>query len=136
MKRLRLVADRRGATALEFALAGGVTVLLLMGTIELGLLWWDESGLEVAAAATARCTALGSCADPAAFAVSTVSDWTATNLLASDGVEVRSGVPCPSGNGTSTFATATLTSSSSPGGLVPPFSGMRLSASACFPLPP
>lgn len=47
--------DRRGASAVEFALVAGPLALLLFGTMEFGRLMWLRQALEETATAGARC---------------------------------------------------------------------------------
>ena len=51
----RLRDDRRGASAVEFAMVAGPLLLLLFGTIEFGRLMWLRQALEETATAGARC---------------------------------------------------------------------------------
>lgn len=54
----RLIGDRRGATAVEFAMVAGPLLLLLFGTIEFGRLMWLRQALEETATVGARCMAI------------------------------------------------------------------------------
>ncbi|WP_245653427.1 TadE/TadG family type IV pilus assembly protein [Sphingomonas pituitosa] len=58
--RPRLLADRRGATAIEFGLLAPVFLLLLFGLIEMGRLLWVKQVLTETAYSAARCGALAS----------------------------------------------------------------------------
>jgi Flp pilus assembly protein TadG len=60
MRRYALLADRAGATAIEFALLAPVFLLLLFGIIEVGRLVWVKQVLTEAAYSAARCAALAS----------------------------------------------------------------------------
>ena len=54
--------NRGGATALEFALAALPLLLLIMGTVEGGLLFWSWQALESTAIDAARCAAINATA--------------------------------------------------------------------------
>jgi Flp pilus assembly protein TadG len=126
--------DRRGVAALEFALVASGFLMLLLGSIEIGLLWWTENGLQATAALTARCAALGSCADPKAFAVSTASGWTLPNAITNADVIVTAASTCHgSSGGYSQFTLVTITSTVWSGILIAPLSGASLKATACYP---
>ena len=59
--RLRsLLANRRGAAALEFALVMLAFLPLCLGTMEAGLLLWAHNALQTSANLTARCVAISS----------------------------------------------------------------------------
>lgn len=51
--------DSRGATAVEFAIVGMMLCLMTFAIIETGLLWWLRTGMQLTAAETARCGAIG-----------------------------------------------------------------------------
>lgn len=61
----RLVTDRRGTTAVEFALVAPLLLALLLGVVELGRLIWLDAVLDHALARAARCAAPSAavCAD-------------------------------------------------------------------------
>lgn len=50
---------RHGSTSVEFALVGVALCTVSLGIVETGLLLWARTGLEVVAAASARCGAVG-----------------------------------------------------------------------------
>lgn len=54
----RFFDERRGASAVEFALVAPVFLLLLLGIIELSRLVWTSHALYETAIATARCMAI------------------------------------------------------------------------------
>lgn len=60
----RLLMDRSGAAALEFALVAPTLFFLIMGGIEFSRLLWTQSALQMAVAQAARCYAwsVSSCA--------------------------------------------------------------------------
>lgn len=53
-----LGADKRGATAAEFALVVPVFLAMVFGSIELGRFMWIRNSLQTAVEAAARCSAL------------------------------------------------------------------------------
>ena len=124
--------DRRGVASIEFAIVGAAFVLLLFGVLSIGLLGWTANGLQTVAALTARCAALGSCPDPAAFAVSEAGVWGLPGVVTTAGVAARTTAACNGGAGVA-FEQVTITSAYW-NGLPPPFN-LILSASACFPVP-
>ncbi|WP_333571740.1 TadE/TadG family type IV pilus assembly protein [Sphingomonas sp.] len=54
----KILADRRGATAIEFGLLAPVFLLLLCGLVEMGRLLWVKQVLTETAYSAARCGAL------------------------------------------------------------------------------
>jgi Flp pilus assembly protein TadG len=131
-----LLRDRSGAAALEFAIVASIFLLLLTGTIQIGLLWWTENALQTTATLTARCAALNSC-DPKTFAVSTAGKFTVSNAITASNVSVS---PASSCNGSTTgyshFTLVTITSSVWANSLISPLAGAAIiKASACYPSP-
>lgn len=61
--------DRRGATAVEFALIAWPLVVLLFGSIEVGRVLWTQTALDRTATAAARCIGIrsGSCSSNGAY---------------------------------------------------------------------
>jgi Flp pilus assembly protein TadG len=133
----RWLRDRRGAAAVEFALLGSALLLLLVGGIEVGLVWWTYNGLQLTASLTARCAAIGSCTDPASFAVSAAGQWTLTGAITPADVTVSTGDSTCFGNsdGYSAFTKVTIKSELWNQVLVGPLANIRLQASACYPNP-
>jgi Flp pilus assembly protein TadG len=64
VKRLLIWRDRRGATALEFALLAPVFFLLVFGIIALGMLFWTQVGLQHGAEMAARCASVNTALCP------------------------------------------------------------------------
>jgi Flp pilus assembly protein TadG len=54
----RLLGDRRGASAAEFAMVAGPLLLLVAGSVEFGRVYWAKQVLYETATAGARCMAL------------------------------------------------------------------------------
>jgi Flp pilus assembly protein TadG len=76
----------RGATALEFAFAAPVLLLLLFGCIEYARMLWTWQALQLTSDQTARCVAIGgtACTTPSTYAVSVANGFGAFGLTASD----------------------------------------------------
>jgi Flp pilus assembly protein TadG len=138
---MRLLRDRSGVAAIEFALVGSVFLLLLLGTIQIALLWWTENALQTTAMLTARCAALGapSCTTPQAsqaFAVSTAGKFALAGAITASNVSV---VPTSSCNASTTgyrqFTMVTITSTVWANSLISPLAGTSIKASACYPSP-
>lgn len=131
-----LIRHRRGTVALEFAIVANVLVLLLTGAIGAGLLWWTANGLQTAAALTARCAALGSCADAQSFAVATAGDWTFAGIITAGDVTAVTGPACNSSGTPQQFVTITIVAPFWAGVPLPAaLSNISLSVSSCFPIP-
>jgi len=135
--RARLRADRRGDTALEFALVGGMLVLLLLAPVELGLMVWTGSSLQDVAAETARCAAIGSafCSGantPQSFAVSLAARWIGPHAIIAADVTPAQSSSCNQATGGS-FETVTITTSIWAGALIAPLAGATQTAVGCFP---
>ena len=54
----RLIGDRRGASAVEFAMIIGPLILLVTGSMEFGRIYWTQEVLNETAAAGSRCMGL------------------------------------------------------------------------------
>ena len=135
--RLRLLRDRRGAVALEFALVSFAFVPLCLGVIELGLGLWTRNSLQSAAEMTARCVAISSpkCSNASQYAVSLATNWVNSAALATSGVVVQTGAACSTAPGT--MVKVSLTSKLIDNtGLPPPFNAITITAIACYPTSP
>jgi Flp pilus assembly protein TadG len=135
-----LVRNRSGAAALEFALVASVFLMLLLGTIQIGLLWWTENALQTTAMLTARCAALQHfCTTPQttqAFAVSTAGKYTLSNAITASNVSVTSASSCDASTpGYSHFTRVTITSTVWANVLISALGGTAIKASACYPSP-
>lgn len=131
----RLSRERRAAVALEFAITAAVFLTLVMGGIDAGLLWWTKNALEITAAMTARCAALGSCPDPGSYAVNMAQNWTVAGTISKSNLSFATQSQCYSSSGSyNKFYMVTI---SSPfwAGLPPPLSNITLQVSACYPIP-
>ncbi len=61
--------DRRGASALEFALIAPAFFMFVFGVIEMGLLFWTQIGMQHGAEMAARCASVNNvlCGNTAAI---------------------------------------------------------------------
>ncbi len=134
----RLLHDRRGAAALEFAIVSLAFFPICFAIIELGLMLWTQNALQATANMTARCVAIASPAcsgSPSGYAVTQAQTWLNAGILTSSGVTVATATTCSTAPGT--MVKVTLTSSFLSGlPLPPPFNGISLSAVACYPTSP
>lgn len=132
----RLAGDRTGVAAVEFALVASGFLLLLIGSLQVGLLLWTNNALQVTAALTARCAALGSCSNPASYAVSLAGQWVTAGVVTASDVTVSAASSCQgASSGYSNFTMVTVSSEMWSNLLIEPLSGVRLRASACYPSP-
>ena len=128
----RLHRDRRGEAALEFAIVGTLFVLLLLAPAELGLMVWTGSALQGVAEQTARCAAIGSCANPSSFAVALAAKWIGSGAITAQDVSVQhSSTTCGTASGN--FLTVSITGSTWVGAWVAPLQGGVQKVTACFP---
>jgi Flp pilus assembly protein TadG len=74
---------RAGSTTLEFALIASTLLIICLGSINLGALLWTQEVMELAAADTARCVALGSslCANPQTYAIGIAQQYSFNGVL-------------------------------------------------------
>jgi Flp pilus assembly protein TadG len=127
--------ERRGAVTLEFAITATIFLTVVLGAVDLGLLCWTRNGLQLIAAMTARCAALGSCSDPASYATTMAESWVASGTIIKSNVSYNISSQCYSSQGTyNKFDMVTITSSFW-AWLPPPLSNVSLQVSACYPVP-
>ena len=139
-----LKRDIRGSTTVEFAIVGLMLCLLTFGVVETGLLWWLKSGLQVTAALTARCGAMGyyynnsnfQCTNTAttqSYAVSASQPWLLPNMVTASNVTVN-GIVASCNGFTGTFFSVSVNSNYF-ASLPPPLgSYSNVTATACFPM--
>ena len=128
-----LLDDKRGAAAIEFALASTALMLLVFGIVEMGRMLWTRQALQGAAAETARCLAIGSplCQGGSAYAATAAANRGISGLQSS---MVAVSVDNPCGTGAGNFTKVTITypyASVVPSFVAAPAGG--LTATACFP---
>ena len=119
----RILADRRGVTALEFAFVAPLVITLQLGTIYVALMMFSVSSLEYAVQEGARCASVQT---SLCTSVASTTNYTATRYF---------------GFGTPVFTPTTticgnLVSASLSFSLTTGFDDytVPLSAAACFPL--
>jgi Flp pilus assembly protein TadG len=143
--------DTRGSTSVEFAVVGMALCLITFGIIEAGLLFWVKTGMQLTAAMTARCGAIGytysnannianfACTNTSTtqnYAVSTIaSTWSLTGITTSDVTLNGTNGKVTTCNGfTGNFFSVSLSHSFT--NLPPPFGNIStLSTTACYPMP-
>ena len=133
---MKAILDRRGTTAVEFALIGPVLFLFLFGIVETGLMLWTWQGLETTADDTSRCVAIGSslCPTPTTYAVQRAAAYGIPSVTTSEVTVVTASTSC---GGTPTGTTMVQVTISIPftsealmfGTLLP----TSLKAVACYP---
>ena len=140
----KLVRDRRGSTAVEFALVTTTLTLMLFGTVNIGLILWTQSTLQSIAGLAARCGALASasCANTTlvqTYAVNKATAMIMANVIASTNVTALSAqTTCPASGFTAPtgkFYSVAISSSFFQGGLFPVVLGnYAINARACYPM--
>jgi Flp pilus assembly protein TadG len=125
-KKARLLADRRGNAAVEFALVLPLFISCIVGVMEVGRLLWTQNTLQRSVEVAARCasvnaTSCGTTAQVQSFAVSE-----AVGLKLTTSAFTVATAACGSqvtGNAQFQYLTSFL-----------PMPALTLSAQACFPL--
>ncbi len=133
----RILRDRRGEAALEFALIGVIFLLLLLAPVEAGLMIWTGTALQSVASDTARCNAIGSptcatVADAQSYAVSQAAKWIGQGEISSNNVAITSTSTCNKASGN--FIQVTITASIWSGAMLSPINAPNQTATACFPV--
>lgn len=130
----RLLTEKAGVTALEFAIVGPIFFMLIIFILEAALFFWAQGVMQMAAAQTARCTAIGSsaCPNPQAYVVSLLDTWGISGIVPSFSVIVLINDPCGAMAGH--FSKVTLVSAGSNSAwVIAPLFGTVLTTSACYP---
>jgi Flp pilus assembly protein TadG len=126
--------DRRGATAVEFALVLPLLLAMIIAVIEGNRLLWTKQALQEAAAQSARCMAIGreGCHTPAGAALFAQERAASMGVqLKPEAVTVASGQSC---NGIDDMNRVALDSPfNSPFSGLVPLIPKRLKTEACFP---
>lgn len=95
-----MVRDIKGATTLEFALVSTILMVLIFGSVELGLIMWTRGTLQAIAAQTARCAAINSpicnntTTTPQSYAVSQAAALLGSGLVTTQDVSITTGTVC------------------------------------------
>ena len=129
-----LLATRRAATALEFALVAGAALLIIFGVIELSLLMWTKNALQYTATAAARCAAMGSpgCGNAQQYAVTKAGNMVFSGIIQASDVTVSAATTCNGASGK--FQVVTINAGYwANASLPPPFNGITLQATGCYP---
>jgi Flp pilus assembly protein TadG len=141
---MRIWRDTKASTAVEFAVVGGMLCLVTFAIVETGLLWWMKSGMQLTAAMTARCGAIGytyntanfQCTNTSTtqnFAVNTSRSWLLPNMVTANHVTVNGKVTSCNGFSGNFFSVSI--SSSFFATLPPPLGNYTsLQTSACYPM--
>jgi Flp pilus assembly protein TadG len=129
-----LLADRAGATTVEFALVGLLFFALILGVIETGRVLWTYNALHYAVQQAARCASVNTTnCGTEALMQSFASNIAGSNVPASV-FHLNSGSP-PAGTPACPTASNNLVTASYAMQLYIPYVSMHptLTASACFP---
>jgi Flp pilus assembly protein TadG len=133
-----MMHDRRGTTAIEFALVGLVLLTLMFGGIEYARLFWTWEALQLAGDDTARCVGIGSsdCAMPSTYAVTAAGNYGASGLLASNVqvVNATTSAPCNQLAGNSAVSVTLSLPFTSPASTLIPGLNRTLTTTSCYPL--
>jgi len=148
--------DIRGSTTLEFALVSTVLMVMIFGSVELGLMMWTRGTLQAIAAQTARCAAISSpnCFNsattppttPQSYAAAQATALLGAGLVTTGNVTVASVSVSPAAGclstspGTATFEIVTITvtpwigvSASGKFGSYGPLGPVTETVTACYP---
>lgn len=99
----RLIGDRRGSTAVEFAMVALPLFLVSFAALDLGFYLWTKSALQSVAADAARCGAINAAActgsnSVTSFVTSDASQWVLSTVVPELTVKVNTNVSstaCP-----------------------------------------
>ncbi|MGE0668962.1 MAG: TadE/TadG family type IV pilus assembly protein [Sphingomonadales bacterium] len=140
-KTRRFFGDRRGASAVEFALVIVPLLLFIFGTIEFSRLMWTRQSMQSLAVSAARCVGIlqPACISGTAYNESNTKSYIIARAasfgvpLSTGDIAVVNGTTC---NGVSGFAkvTITYTFTSVAPKLITAIASSGLSTSACFPI--
>jgi Flp pilus assembly protein TadG len=139
-----IVTDKRGASALEFAIVAPILLLLVMGIIEFGRLMWTREALQQSAFSGARCMGVLSANCASAGSVNTAATdsfiqsvgagWMIS--IPSSAIALNPNTVCGSVAGFSQV-TLTYTFSTAVPNLIRVLApGVTLTAQACYPNQP
>jgi Flp pilus assembly protein TadG len=123
-----------GVVGVEFALLSSFLVLMLTGTLSIGILTFTQAGLQSVSMLTARCVALGSPLCPAgkSYAVSLATARLFSGVISSSDVTITSSVSCAGATGH--YTEVAISSSYWSGGMLgAPFSAITVTATSCYP---
>jgi Flp pilus assembly protein TadG len=137
----RFVQDRSGANAVEFALLSVPLLLLLLGTVEFGRMFWAQHALQETATAGARCVGVlqTGCTQNGTYnAVNTITFI--SGMAAQDGIaltsadiSVNNNTTCSGLSGFTTVQISYTFATVLPSFLTSLANAPLLRATACFP---
>lgn len=131
-----------GSTSIEFAVTAVALLLMILGIIEGGLVYWSWQALEAAAIASARCAGINAswCQNVATAPASTQTYAAGAALsrglsgVTASNVTVLTGTAIATGCGTSAATFVSVSISYQFGSMYLASLPSSLNASACFPL--
>lgn len=138
---IELYRNRRGVTAVEFAILALPLFMLAFGTLEFGRALWVREGLEMSAIEGARCIGIleSSCASSGSYSSANATTYI-ENLAGGWGITLTSANLTLTNNSTNSWCsgltevTITYTFQSPVAALISALSnGLSLSGHACFP---
>lgn len=137
----RLRHDRRGSTAVEFAVVSVMMATCFFAIVNGGLFLWAKGTLQSVASQAARCGAIGGSpcsAGVPAYAVSLATSWFSASLIGTSNVTASSGqTKCPPSGSTyitGNFYYVSITSTYMSNLNMPLiFSNYPITAQACYP---
>jgi len=147
----KLLAERRGTAAVEFAIVSLPLLAVSLGAVDLGLILWTQSALQAVAADAARCGAISGSACSgsntiSSFVTTEAANWVLGAVLSSTVAPLTVNVGNNSSNnttcstisvGSATFETVQIkTSFFANGWLPPPLGDYTIDVCASFALPP
>jgi Flp pilus assembly protein TadG len=129
----RLPWDRRGSTAIEFAIVSFPFFLICLGMIEAGIIFWTQNAMQSAATLGARCAATGNsaCSNVAAYVSSAVANWAVADTVPTSEVSVQTAGTCNGTAGTAIIVSITHHFWGS-AQMPPPFSSLTSTVSSCY----
>jgi Flp pilus assembly protein TadG len=138
---MTMAADRRGTTAVEFAICALAMMLIVVGFIEFGRLVWTSEVLQEAASEGARCMGLraNACAAAGVYSAASSTNYV-VSVATARGVAITSAMITLSNaavcGGTSGFSRVSISydfTTVAPSLLTSLVNGFIVPASACFP---
>ena len=124
--RLALLCDRRGVTAVEFALTFPIFAALVFGVMQIGFLLWTQLGMQNAVEAAARCASINATLCPNATSIQSYAVQNSLGLNLPSSTFIYSTPAC--GNQVSASYTYPLFSSNFPS------TTLTLTAQSCMPV--
>ena len=141
---IALLRDKAGATAVEFALIATPLLLIALGIMEFGRVFWIEESLGATSSVVARCVGLTlpSCSASSAYSATVTTSYAQTTALqwglslAASNVSVTTATSCLGQTGSTGFVQVSISYSyTSPiGVLIPSLASRTLTGHACFPM--